>query len=319
MSLSFSIFQEPWWLHAVTGGKYEEVTVTNGDKVVGRLPFVAGREGPFRVSFMPAFTHLLGPAIAAGDGKPQTQLARRLSIARDLVDQLPAFACIEQTFDPSVAGGLAFVDGLAFKDHDFQVRTHYTFKMDCHTDSAVIWDGMHTTVRQHIRRAEERYSVHALDDPDQFVRFYLKNNEKLMRVNWIDFTQFSTVFSECKKRNSGKILCASDKDGTPAAMAFLVWGHNVMYYLLSTRAADKGHRGSNNLLLWSAIKCANELKFMFDFDGVYSSGTARFLSGFGAEAGVRLVVTRAQPVYQSIKLFKTMLGRGQGQARYPDG
>jgi hypothetical protein len=112
----------------------------------------------------------------------------------------------------------------------------------------------------------------------------------------------------------------SDEDGTPAAMTFLVWGHNVMHYLLSTRTADKGHRGFTNLLLWSAIKYAKKLKFMFDFDGVYSSGTARFLSGFGAQVGVRLIVTRAQPVYRAIQFMKVMLGpSGNGEASYPDG
>ena len=84
-----------------------------------------------------------------------------------------------------------------------------------------------------------------------------------------------------------------------------------MYYLLSTRAAGSGHRGSVNLLLWSAIKCANELKLTFDFDGVYSSGTARFLSGFGGQVGVRLIVTRTQPVYSAIQFMKVMLGRSK--------
>jgi hypothetical protein len=309
MSLNFSIFQEPWWLHAVTGGKYDEVTVTQSDKVVGRLPFVSKRQRLLRISTMPEFTHLLGPAIDAGDGKPQTQLVRRLSITRALIDKLPAFAFFKQTFDPSVANGLALVDGLAFKDRGFQVEAHYTFKIDCHTELAVIWNGMHTTVRQHIRRAKKQYSVAVLDDPDQFVHFYLKNNEKLMRRNWIDFTQFATVFSECKRRNNGKLLYAAKEDGTPAAMTFLVWDHNAMYYLLSTRAPGTDHRGSINLLLWSAIKHANELKLKFDFDGVYSSGTARFLSGFGGKVGVRLIVTRTQPVYQAIKFMKAMLGR----------
>jgi hypothetical protein len=126
---------------------------------------------------MPEFTHLMGPAIDAGVGKPQTQLVRRLSIGRALIDQLPRFAFFEQNFDPSAAGGLALVDGLAFKDRGFHVRAQYTFKLDCHTEPAVIWDGMHTTVRQHIRRAEEKNSVAALDDPDKFVRFYSYEEE----------------------------------------------------------------------------------------------------------------------------------------------
>ena len=93
-----------------------------------------------------------------------------------------------------------------------------------------------------------------------------------------------------------------------------------MYHLLSTPVAGKGHRGYINLLLWSAIKCANELKIMFDFDGVYSSGTARFPSGFRGQFGVRLIITRAQPIYRAIQFMKVMLGpSGNGEASYPDG
>ena len=307
MSLSSSLFQEPWWLSAVTGGGYDEVTVTQGNQVVGRLPFIATRQGPFRISIMPEFTHLLGPAIDTGVGKPQTQLLRRLSIARNLIDQLPPFAFFMQALDPCAAGGLALADGQAFQARSFQVRPQYTFQMDCHADLEIIWHGMQTTVRRDIRRAEERYSVIVLDDPDHFVHFYLQNLKKRTKTNYIGFNRFPTLFSACTKRMSGEILCALNSDGGPAAMVFLVWGHGVMYYLLSTRAPDIGDRGSVSLLLWSAIKRANQLKLMFDLDGVYSSGTARFLGAFGGKIGVRLIVARAQPIYRTIQFMKSML------------
>ena len=35
-----TVFHEAWWLHAATGGRYEEVVVRNGDQMVGWLPFV---------------------------------------------------------------------------------------------------------------------------------------------------------------------------------------------------------------------------------------------------------------------------------------
>jgi hypothetical protein len=57
-------------------------------------------------------------------------------------------------------------------------------------------------------------------------------------------------------------------------------------------------------LLWLAIKRANQLGLKLDFDGVYSSGTARFLSGFGGKIGVRLIVTRTTPIYRTIQLVK---------------
>ena len=234
MNLSYSIFQEPWWLSAVTGDRYEEVTVARGNEVVGRFPFIVIQRGPFRISPLPAFTHMLGPAILPSVGKPQTQLARRISTTLDLIDQLPSFAFFKQIFDPSIDGDLAMADGLAFQSRGFLTTAQYTFQIDCRNDPASIWDGMHTTVRQHIRRAKERYSVGVVEDPDRFVHFYVRNIQKSDRENRTNFSQFSTLFSACQSRMSGLILGAFDRDGAPAAMVFLVWGHGVMYYLLST-------------------------------------------------------------------------------------
>ena len=89
------------------------------------------------------------------------------------------------------------------------------------------------------------------------------------------------------------ILGARWPDGTPAAMTFLVWSHGKMYYVLSTRASDSASNGSVNLLIWSGMQHAHARGLAFDFDGVYSSGTARFLSGFNGSPKLRLVITRA--------------------------
>ena len=261
---------------------------------------------------MPAFTHLLGPAIDAGVGKYQTQLIKRLSITRDLIDQLPSFAYFKQIFDPSINNGLAIADGLAFQDRGFRVAPQYTFQINCRIDLEDIWAGMHFKVRQHIRRAEERYSVVDLDDPDRFVQCYLDNIRKAGRLNRIDFRYFSTLFSECRRRTNGEILDAADSHGTSVAMVFFVWGRDVMYYLLSTRDPQIADSGAISLLLWSAMKRAHQRNLDFDLDGVYTSGTARFLSGFGGQIKVRLVVTRAQPIYRALQFAKMKLRSGDG-------
>ena len=77
-----------------------------------------------------------------------------------------------------------------------------------------------------------------------------------------------------------------------------------MYYLLSTRARDKGDNGSVNLLLWSAMKQAGQLGLAFDLDGVSTSGTARFLSGFGGEIKTRLVIQRSRMPYGVLQSLK---------------
>ena len=208
--LSFLLFQEPWWLSAVTKGRYDEVTFKQGSRVVGRLPFVATRRGPWRVSVMPAFTHMIGPAVDAGVGKPQTQLMRRLSIIRALIDQLPPFAFFKQIVEPSIADGLAVADGLAFQDRGFELSPQYTFRIDCRGNLKDIWDGMHFKVRQHIRSAQQKYSVVVIDDPNRFVHFYLENIKRSGKQNRIDFCQFPELFSQCQTRNSGEILAASN-------------------------------------------------------------------------------------------------------------
>ena len=129
----------------------------------------------------------------------------------------------------------------------------------------------------------------------------------------LDFTTFGDVFGESHLRDSGEILSARWPDGTPTAMAYLVWGHGTMYYLLSTRAADAGDNGSVNLLIWSAIRRAHERGLTFDLDGVSSGGTARFLSGFGGRLEMRLIARRSRFMYGAMEYAKRRLIGGQAK------
>jgi CheY-like chemotaxis protein len=300
-----SLFHEHWWLSAATDGRYEESVIKEGSNIVGRLPYVIVRHGPFHTIRMPQFTHLLGPLVKAGVGKPQTQLMKRLSITRSLIDQLPPHSFFLQVLDPSVANGSALADGLAFQDRGFLVAPQYTFTIDCRKKSLEeLWASMHFKTRQHIRRAEEKYVAHSVDDPHTFIGFYLKNIEAFGKINQMELDRFPRLFRECRLRNCGEILAAFAPDGSPAAMVYLVWSDSAMYYLLSTRARNKDDNGSVNLLVWCAMKKASQLGLVFDLDGVYSSGTARFLSGFGGEIKTRLTIRRSWPPYRALQLVR---------------
>jgi hypothetical protein len=299
------LFHEPWWLAAATQGRIREVTVSSGDRVVGRLPFVVTRKLGFKALRMPPFTHVLGPVVDAGSGKAQTQLLRRLSIVRELLDQLPPFDFFKQAFEVATA------DGLAFQDRGFQISPQYTFRIDCRRALEDVWQDMHFKTRQHIRRAEEKLAVSTVDDPEEFVRFYLANLVRQGRRSHMDFAPFATVFAQSRQRDSGEILRAAWPDGRPAAMVYIVWGHGTMYYLLSTRASDTGDNGSINLLIWSAVKRAHGRGLVFDLDGVSSSGTARFLSGFGGRLEMRLIARRSGLVYAAVQGARRRLFGGQ--------
>ncbi len=265
----------------------------------------------FKTLRMPPFTHVMGPIVDAGSGKPQTQLTRHLSIVRELVDQLPPFDFFKQALNSSVAGGLAF------QDRGFQVSTQYTFEIDCRRDPSELWNDMHTNTRKHIRRGEEKFAVSAVDDADEFIRFYRQNLVGRGRVAFASLDTFQAAFSACQARDSGEILKASWPDGKPAAMVFLVWGHGTMYYLMTTRVIDAKDNGSVPLLIWSAIKRAHERSLIFDLDGVSTSGLARFLSGFGGQIRTRTIVQRSSFAYSALQYAKRALIGGRADETIP--
>jgi hypothetical protein len=302
--VQISLFHEPWWLSTVTGGRIEECVLKEGNDIIGRLPYVMQRRGPFHAVRMPPFTHVLGPTIDAGEGKPQTRLQRRISITRSLIDQLPRHSYFHQHMDPSADGGLAIADGLAFQERRFEVTHQYTFEIDCRRSLADLSAALYLKTRQHIRRAEKEYSVRSVDDPKYFVDFYLKNIEAWGRKNRIEFEHFSALFAESRAHESGVILGAFDHAGTPVAMTYLVWGHGSMYYLLSTRTFSSSDYGAGSLLIWCAMKQAHEMGLILDLDGVYSSGTARFLSNFGGDIKTRFLIRRARMPYSALQYIK---------------
>jgi hypothetical protein len=291
----------------------KETVVERGGNVVGRLPYQLARVGPFLTSRMPPLTHLLGPWVDSGNGKPQTRLARRLSIVRELIDQLPRTAFFEQILDPSLDDGLAVADGLAFQDRGFTVAPQYTFELDCRQGVDSLWDGMHFKTRQHIRRAEDMFAVRAVDDPATFIAAYSHNLEARGWVNRLELENFPALHQLCRTRDCARILAAFDAAESPVAMAFLVWSPGTMYFLLSTRRDDPADRGSINLLLWAAMKEANTKGLLFDLDGVHTSGTARFLCGFGGNIKTRMVVRKGTALFNLLRYGKLRLSRNETQ------
>jgi Acetyltransferase (GNAT) domain len=299
--LGGSVFHDRWWLSAASNGEYREVTVESGGKTVGRLPFVLTKKKGFTHCRLPPFTHVLGPLADPGEGKAQTQLANRLEIVRKLIDQLPRFDYFTHALDTSLA------DGLAFQERGFEVKPQYTFVIDCNREEKALWDGMDHTARRLVRRAKEKFSVDEVDGPDEFVSFYLENLKGKELGNRYDFTRFPEIFRQARMHGSGKILRARWPNGKPAAMTFLVWGRGRMYYHLTTRACDASSDGPVNLLIWSAIQQARALGLIFDLDGVTSSGTARFLSGFGGVPKLRLIIMQSRSLFGALRYIKRQL------------
>ena len=256
---------------------------------------------------MPAFTHVLGPIVALERGKFQTRLTRRLSIVRELIDQLPHSHFVKLAIDPSREPAFAVADSLAFQERGYRVGLQCNFELQTSDSLETIWGGMSTEARQHIRVAEKQYTVVATE-PEPFVQFYNHNSKIVRMTNQIDSSTFHALHAECRVRGCGIILAAKLPDGSMAAMTFLVWDKRRMYYLLATRAKD-ARSGSASLLIWYAVQRAKELGLIFDFDGVSSEGIAQFYSGFGAGMTTRHIVSYSKPIYAAANFIRKTVFR----------
>jgi len=307
---SASVFHQEWWLKAASADAFSEVRVEEGGSVVARLPFVLSRRFGMTVIKMPPFTHILGPCVECGDGKYQTQINMRIKRTKQIIEQLPKFDYFFQIFDPSCYGGLALADGLAFQECGFRLGVQYTFRIDCARKIDDLFGELTLKSRQHIRNAQKYYKIDDCVDPCEFVEFYYKSLVARNLKSYMPLGRFINIYRECLARNCGQIVAAVDQSGLPVAMTFLVWDQRVMYYLLSVRAADVQDKGAVNFLIWSAITRANELGLVFDLDGVSTSGTAQFLSGFGGVLGERITVASARPIYATLQNIGRRCGFG---------
>lgn len=270
--------------------------------MIARLPFVVKSTLGLTRIRMPAFTHVLGPEVPLHVGKPQTQFARRMSLVRELIDQMPQFDECKMVLN-------SLPDGLAFQSRGFVVRVQYSFRIRPVRDPEHAWMAMNYRVRQNIRRAEEKFDIGVLEDVQNFVKFYDANLKARGRSDTLPLANFPKLFHAATRRGAAELLCARWPDGSPAAMIFTVWDASAAYYLLSTRARHSEDNGSICLLLWTAIQRASRRGLVFDFDGVSNDGTAKFYSQFGGYLHTRLIAYRASPLFAGLMASKRWLSR----------
>jgi hypothetical protein len=301
--VAYSIFHEPWWLDIATGGDWSVAQVVRGKEVVGELPYYSTRMGMWRVSHLPPLTRTLGPVIKPAGLDASHEQHHRLSIASELIGQLPHFDSFFQLFDPRVE------DALAFALRGFTVSARYTLQIapDCTVDEA--WARLHSKTRNVIRSAERQLTVAPIATPSEFLQFYEANLLERSRTNAYGSAVMRQLVNEFVARKAGHLLGAYGPGGRLMAAIGLVWDRHAMYYLLSSRALG-AHGGSISLLIWLGIQRALERKLTFDFDGFPSAATYHFLDGFGGALKQRLGVERLGTMYSVARTLKRRIAPG---------
>ncbi len=289
--LAPTIFHQPWWLNTVSGGDYQEARVESGGRIVGRFPYIAKRLwGKHTSCRMPPLTHFLGPAIDEGRGSACNRLLRRAQITRDLIKLVPNGSGFWQKLHRGTT------DVLAYQELGYTTTVQFTFEV-LPAPPKILWQQMRDKTRNAIRRAEERYTVVKLTDFDELAAFYIRNLAQRGQVSRYGQQLITAVCEAAVTRHQGRALAVTGLGGELAAAIFYVWDARSAYYLLSTRAQNAAN-GAVSLLLWEAMQDIAARGLIFDFDGVASSGSALFFTGFGGRVAPRYVVSRNSLAHQ---------------------
>lgn len=281
-----TVFHNPWWLDAASGGDYQEVTIQSSGHTVARFPYVVRRRflGQ-KVCSMPELTHYLGPALnLTGSGANRTM--RNHQLTSELLSQVGSFASFSHTLHRGIT------EALAFESAGYKIGVLFTHEIAPRKEGE-IWSTMRSKTRNVIRRASERWIVETCDDPDEFDRSY--NNNLMQKELKNKYRRVSAICEAAIKRQQGKILQIRGKDRSILAAIFTVWDDVSSYYLMSTRSMQADN-GAVSLLIWDAIQSAARSGLIFDFDG--GQGGSRLLfTGFGGEIRPRFIASRHSSLY----------------------
>lgn len=279
-----TIFHEPWWLKAATSGGYEEVEVTDGQRVVGRFSYSVGRLVGRKISVLPTLTHVLGPAIREVSGSANAKFLQRYAVTRDLIAKLPHLHRFRQKLHRG------YPEILSFQSCGFRTGVQFTFEIQPQGELET-WNKLRNKTRNVIRRAQEELVSSEMNDSEEFLRFYEANLVACGKQMLINRSECAAVCVAALERNAGKILCVRDTSGGLVAAIFVVWDHEAAYYLMSTRTANSPN-GAISLLIWTALGLCRERGILFDFDGIANEGSILLYVGFGGEPKPRYIVTR---------------------------
>jgi Acetyltransferase (GNAT) domain len=299
--LTPTIFHEEWWLDAATGGNFDVTEVHIGGQTVGRLPFSVTKRCGLRMIRMPALTYFLGPAVDEGEGGSNTRFLKRLRITRELIEKLPR---VSWQYEKCHAGT---TDVIAFQELGF--RTYVQFTHEIAPDSEeTLWQQMRNKTRNMIRKAEERFAVTELTDPEEFVHLFEQNLASKRLESGIDHAICRKIIFASLERKRGRILVARDNQKKIVAGSFFVWDATSTFYSLCTRCENSGNSASS-LLLWESIRESARKGLVFDFAGLGTKGSVLLYSGFGGSVKVRFVAVRSHGVARVLNELRSLSTR----------
>lgn len=275
-SLSYTLFQEPWWLDAVAPGTWEEVCVKREGNVIARLPYMVKRRMGITVLTMPVLTPRLGPWFAESTGKVFTRQTEQKQLMSDLIRQLPKFDAFRQCFSHEI------INWLPFYWQGYQSSLQYTYRLEDISDPTTVWKGFRDSLRNTIKKAQKSYEVCEIGDIHELFRLVKATFVRKQTKTDITEQLVERVHAACALRGSGRAFFGIDRHKCVHGAAYFVSDDRCMYYIMAGTTEQGRRDGISGLILWEAIRRAIEMKKAFDFEGSMIEPVERFFRTFGA-------------------------------------
>lgn len=275
---SIPLCSRDWWLDAAVGPEAWDVAVVKKDtEIVATMPYVLRRRMGMQLITQPALTPTLGPWLRAERWKPATRMTNEKELMQALIDQLPPFDYMVQTWNPSITNWQPFFW------NGFQQTTLYTYVLPDLTDTDALWSGLQSDVRRAIGRATSQYGLQIRDDLP--LDDLLALNRKTFERQGIS-PPYSDAFvrrldAACAERGCRKFFIAVDSAGAHHAGWYIVWDEHSSYGLIAGADPALRQSGASSLCVWSAIKHAAGVTRQFNFSGSMIEPFERYLRNFG--------------------------------------
>lgn len=281
--LDIPLFQQFWWLEAVTSlGKRWEVVLSYDKKgaVSAALPFLLGSKLGVRYILQPQLSQFGGPyycpsVARLGDAQrlPAEQYA-----ANQLIDQLHALHPLfyQQSFSPSVTNWLPFYW------RGFHQTTRYTYRLNDLSEPDRLFRAFNRNERQRrIRRLISQ--CHCVDlSPNAFALFQDQCRRQAAQRNLLPSALVEHVCAAALRRRQGLVLGLTDNGGTLMAALFSPFDRHAGYFLVPALDSAYKNEGAMETLVWLTIQRLSSLTHAYDFEGSMSPGIERFYRSFGA-------------------------------------
>jgi hypothetical protein len=299
--VDMSVFQQPWWLEAVSDNRYRTVRAGDGNAFLW-WPYLEQRWLNMVVIGAPPMTHTLGPVIRLSPGKAVSQASQRRKLIENAIGQFPEAAGIQQVLGPNAA------PALDYQLAGFEQSVRYTYRLDTRAPIDDLWNGLKDKARNTVRRARQSYAVMGGMTLMDFYDLYEKNLGQLGRRNHHDEGVYRRLSEALSRRERHQILTATDRvTGLVTAAVLLIWDATSLYYFRATQDPGSGDKNASSLLVWEAIVLAKSMGLTFDSDSFMGRAGAMFIEAFGAVPVERMVIARRSTLLKAAQALSNRL------------